>query len=283
MRREENGFYAVGFSRRRATQPCRMKPRPGSGPHHMRDINFGAPARIELIRRADALWVLLKGDPIHSFQACAVSPASFQAGAADRVIALTRLQAYASYHFGPREPAAGLWAACEDARLHPVRSEQYWGRDGALPAGGGFPDRFQPRRPAPRDRRSRHAGCGHSRHWRDVRPRERIAACGSGKAPPRGCAGYFDTLKQPTRTLLPAAGDSCPAIGLVRARTRHSGRCRQPMNTGATRVWPAGSGAGDHRFGRRTGHSRIFRRCQGRQPAVTRHVCPLGLNTSGFA
>jgi len=109
----------------------------------MTNIDFGTPAQIALVRRANALWVLLKDDPIYSFQTRTVSLAKLQADTAGRVIALTRLQGYASCHFVPRDQAADLLSAYDSAGLQSVQWEQYWGRETAISASRRFLETFQ--------------------------------------------------------------------------------------------------------------------------------------------
>ncbi len=107
------------------------------------EINFGEPAQIAMVQRAYALWVLLKDDPIYSFQARTVSLAKMQTDSAERVIALTRLQGYASCHFVPRDQAADLLSAYDSAGLNSVQWDQYWGRESAISASRAFLETYQ--------------------------------------------------------------------------------------------------------------------------------------------
>ncbi len=109
----------------------------------MKEINFGAPAQIAVVQRANALWTLLRDDPRYSYQGRSVSLAGIDENAHERVIALIRLQGYASCHFVPRDLADRFLEAFSAAGLQPVQWEQYWGREQATLQSRAFLEAYQ--------------------------------------------------------------------------------------------------------------------------------------------
>jgi acetyltransferase (GNAT) family protein len=111
----------------------------------MKEMNFGTPEQVSLVQRANALWRLLADDPRYAFQARAVSLAQPGKDTGEKVIALARLQGYASCHFVPRKQSTGLLAAYKAAGLNAVQWEQYWGNEAALALSAGFLADYRPK------------------------------------------------------------------------------------------------------------------------------------------
>lgn len=107
------------------------------------DILYGSPEQIGVVRRAAALRALLADDPRFSFQGRTVSLAGDWPDAADTVIALVRLQGYASAQFVPRARGEALTDAFAAAGLTPVIWDQYWGHDKAIAASHSFIEDFE--------------------------------------------------------------------------------------------------------------------------------------------
>lgn len=110
----------------------------------MEDIIFGVPEQVLVVQRAKALWTLLQNDPRFCFQGRTVSLTQFTDNVVAQVIALVRLQGYASCHFVPRDRAAKLLSQYDDAGLQPLQWEQYWGRETAISQSRAFVDGYQP-------------------------------------------------------------------------------------------------------------------------------------------
>lgn len=108
------------------------------------DILYGSPEQIGVVRRAAALRTLLADDPRFSFQGRTVSLVGDHPDAAEIVIALVRLQGYASAQFVARPRGEQLAEAFGDAGLNPVVWDQYWGHDGAISASQSFMAEFTP-------------------------------------------------------------------------------------------------------------------------------------------
>ena len=107
------------------------------------DILYGSSEQIAVVRRAAALRALVADDPRFSFQGRTVSLAGDRPDAADTVIALVRLQGYASAQFIPRARGEGLTDAYAAAGLTPVIWDQYWGHAKAISASRSFIEEFE--------------------------------------------------------------------------------------------------------------------------------------------
>lgn len=108
------------------------------------DIIYGSPQQVMVVKRANALWALIAGDPRFSFQARCVSLTQEQTNSADIVIALSRLQGYASCHFVPKQNVQNMADAYEVAGLRPAIWNQCWGRESAISKSKSFMSDFNP-------------------------------------------------------------------------------------------------------------------------------------------
>jgi len=97
-----------------------------------------------MVRRANALWSLLQGQTVYSFQGRTVSTVAGTGDVAARVIALSRLLGFASCHFVPRNQAAELSEAFVAAGLRTAQWDQYWGRESALTQARAFLRSYDP-------------------------------------------------------------------------------------------------------------------------------------------
>lgn len=95
---------------------------------------FGTPEQIELLRRSEALWNLLKHDRRFSYYGRTVSLAEPQADAAEISIDLARIQAAASCQFLPKDSTDDFCAVIDNAGLNAIVYELCFGEQDALVA-----------------------------------------------------------------------------------------------------------------------------------------------------
>ena len=95
---------------------------------------FGSPDQVAVMRRAWALWPLLKDDPRYSFYGRWVSLSDPGEDAPERLASLARVQGAASCQYLPMERCEHLCADLQTRGITPVRHEQVWGGDDALTA-----------------------------------------------------------------------------------------------------------------------------------------------------
>ena len=109
------------------------------------DELFGAEFQIAGMRKAAALWSLVRDDPRFCYYGRMVSLNGPQEGLAGRLAAMTMLQGYASCQFFPaaRYEAEAIEVAAKSG-YETGRWEQYWGRETALETSETFLKTFAP-------------------------------------------------------------------------------------------------------------------------------------------
>lgn len=113
-------------------------------PSETSDILYGTPQQVACLTKARSLWALLRDDPRFCYQARAVALADETLCTPAQVVALARLQGYASCHFVRHESAPQFSDAYSAAGLRPTVWNQFHGRGSALAASRRFVEEFTP-------------------------------------------------------------------------------------------------------------------------------------------
>lgn len=110
----------------------------------MQDKFYGSPEQQSVVRRAYALWPLVRDDPRFCLPGRVVSITEEQQNTVELVTGIARLIGYSSCHFVPRGNIDRLVTGFEAAGMDTTIWNQYWGRETALTASREFLASYTP-------------------------------------------------------------------------------------------------------------------------------------------